>query len=168
MPPYRLQTLLEMRERAKEAAEQAFSEAVREVTRQEKEQQRLEQDLETRKAERRHKVDLYMQEIMARGAGVSGMSSMNRYEQRLKDEEAQVALEIERQKEVVKRAKKVMEEKRMEMAQAAMDLKAIEKHKEKWQKEVKAARAAREELNQEEIGNALHLARTRRERSESE
>ena len=167
MPPYRLQTLMEIRERAKEAAEQVFSEAVREVTRQEKEQQRLEQDLETRKGERKHKVDLYLQEIMARGAGVSGMNSMNRYEQRLKDEEAQVALEIERQKEVVKRAKKVMEEKRQEMAQAAMDLKAIEKHKEKWQKEVKAARDAREELAQEEIGNALHLARTRREHTES-
>lgn len=166
MPPYRLQTLLEMRERAKEAAEQAFSEAVREVARQEKEQQRLEQDLVQRKADRQAKIDAYLQEIMARGAGVSGMNSMNRYEQRLKDEEAQVALEIERQKEVVKRAKKFMEEKRQEMAQAAMDLKAIEKHKEKWQKEVKAARAAREELTQEEIGNALHLARTRREKAE--
>lgn len=161
MPPYRLQTLLEIRQRAKEAAEQAFSEAVREVTRQEQQQQKLEQDLEQRKADRKHKVDLYLQEIMARGAGVSGMNSMNRYEQRLKDEEAQVALEIERQKEVVKRAKKAMEEKRQEMAQAAMDLKAIEKHKEKWLKEVKAARQAREELAQEEIGNALHLARTR-------
>ncbi|HVE84482.1 MAG TPA: flagellar assembly protein FliH [Myxococcales bacterium] len=163
MPPYRLQTLLEIRQRAKEAAEQAFSEAVREVARQEKEQQRLERDLEERKAGRKAKVDLYLQEIMARGAGVSGMNSMNRYELRLKDEEAQVALEIERQKEVVKRAKKAMEEKRQEMAQAAMDLKAIEKHKEKWEKEVKAARQAREELVQEEIGNALHLARTRRE-----
>lgn len=166
MPPYRLQTLLEMRQRAKEAAEQAFSEAVREVARQEQEQKKLEQDLEERKASRQQKVNLYLQEIMARGAGVSGMNSMNRYEQRLKDEEAQVALEIERQKEVVKRAKKAMEEKRQEMAQAAMDLKAIEKHKEKWQKEIKAARQAREELNQEEIGNALHLARTRREQAE--
>jgi hypothetical protein len=168
MPAYRLQTLLEIRARAKEAAEQVFSEAVREVARQEKEQQRLEQDLQDRKSSRKQKIDLYMQEIMARGTGVSGMSSMNRYEQRLKDEEAQVALEIERQKEVVKRAKKVMEEKRQEMAQAAMDLKAIEKHKENWQKAVKAERQAREELNQEEIGNALHLARTRRQQSESE
>jgi len=168
MPAYRLQTLLEIRQRAKEAAEQVFSEAVREVARQEKEQQRLEQDLADRKATRRQRLDLYMQEIMARGAGVSGMNAMNRYEQRLKDEEAQVALEIERQKEVVKRAKKVMEEKRQEMAQAAMDLKAIEKHKENWQKQVKAERQAREEMNQEEIGNALHLARTRREQSESE
>jgi type III secretion system (T3SS) protein YscO len=163
MPAYRLQTLLEIRQRAKEEAEQVFSAAVREVVKQEQEQQRLEQDLETRKSTRKQKIDLYMQEIMARGAGVSGMNSMNRYEQRLKDEEAQVALEIERQKEVVKRAMKVREEKRQEMAQAAMDLKAIEKHKENWQKAVKAERQAREELNQEEIGNALHLARTRRE-----
>jgi YscO-like protein len=165
MPAYRLQTLLEIRQRAKEAAEQVFSEAVREVARQEKEQQRLEQDLENRKATRKQRLDLYLQEVMARGSGVAGMNAMNRYELRLKDEEAQVALEIERQKEVVKRAKKVMEEKRQEMAQAAMDLKAIEKHKENWQKQVKAERQAREEMNQEEIGNALHLARTRREQS---
>jgi hypothetical protein len=161
MPPYRLQTLLEIRQRAKEAAEQAFSEAVREVTKQEKEQKRLEDDLVARKADRKRKVDLYLQEVMAKGTGVAGMNSMNRYEARLKDEEQQVALDIERQKEVVKRAQRVQEEKRLEMVQAAMDLKAIEKHKEKWQKEVKAARDAREELVQEEIGNALHLARSR-------
>jgi hypothetical protein len=161
MPPYRLQTLLEMRQRAKEAAEQAFSEAVREVARQEQEQKRLENDLVQRKADRARKIDEYLKDIMARGTGVSGMNSMSRYEQRLKDEEAQVALEIERQKEVVKQARKVQEERRQEMAQAAMDLKAIEKHKEKWQKQIKAERAAREELVQEEIGNALHLARTR-------
>lgn len=163
MPPYRLQTLLEMRQRAKEAAEQAFSEAVREVARQEQEQKRLENDLAQRKAGRARKIDEFLKDIMAKGTGVAGMNAMSRYEQRLKDEEAQVALEIERQKEIVKQAKKVQEERRQEMAQAAMDLKAIEKHKEKWQKQVKMERAAREEMVQEEIGNALHLARSRRQ-----
>ncbi len=87
---------------------------------------------------------------------------MQRFEERLKDEEAQVALEIERQKEVVKVAEKLVEEKRALMAEAAKELKAIEKHKEKWVAEVKHERDAREELNQEEIGNALYLARTRK------
>jgi hypothetical protein len=56
-----------------------------------------------------------------------------------------------------------VEVKRAEMADAAKEKKAIEKHKDNWKKEVKKERDAKEELNQEEIGNALHLARMRKE-----
>ena len=162
MPQYRLQTLLEMRERAEEAAKEAFSEAMRALAKEQKELKRLEDDLVRRKEERKAKVQAYLAEIMAKGiVGISGMNQMNRYEERLKDEEAQVALDIERQKVAVKEAEQLVETRRMEMAEAAKEKKAIEKHKENWQKEVKKAREAREELNTEEIGNALHLARTR-------
>ncbi|MDQ3263133.1 MAG: flagellar assembly protein FliH [Myxococcota bacterium] len=163
MPEYRLKTLLEMRERAEEEAKERFSEAMRELVREQKEQARLEADLEQRKADRKAKVQAYLAEIMSRGVvGISGMNQMNRYEDRLKDDEAQVALEIERQKEAVKAAERQLETRRQEMAEAAKEKKAIEKHKENWQKEVRKVRDAREELNQEEIGNALHLARTRK------
>ena len=47
------------------------------------------------------------------------------------------------------------------LTEAAKEKKAIEKHKETWAKELKRERDMREELAQEEIGNALHLARTR-------
>ncbi len=164
MPPYRLQTLLEIRQRAEEAAKQAFSEAVQQVAKEKAEQKRLEEDLERRKRERKEKVLAYMQEVMAKGAGAGGLTMMNRYEQRLKDEEAQVAMDIEQQKEVVKAAEKKMEQRRLEMAEAAKEVKAIEKHKEKWQKQVKYDRDMREESVQEEIGSALFLARSRKEK----
>ena len=61
----------------------------------------------------------------------------------------------------MKAAEKAVEEKRMEMAEAAKELKAIQKHKEKWAKELRHQRDLREEAVQEEIGNALFLARTR-------
>ncbi|MDY7225534.1 flagellar assembly protein FliH [Hyalangium rubrum] len=162
MPPYRLQTLMEMRARAKEEAEQAFSEALKALEREKAEQKRLEEDLERRKAERKQKVMAYLNEVMAKGAGINGMNMMSRFEQRLKDEEAQVALDIERQKEVVKVAERTVERKRELMAEAAKELKAIEKHKETWQKQVKHERQQREELNQEEIGSALFQARQRK------
>jgi flagellar export protein FliJ len=162
MPPYRLQVLLEMRERAKEEAEQAFSDAVKALEKEKAEQKRLEEDLARRKAERKQKVLAHMQQVMAKGAGVTGLTNMNRYEDRLKDEEAQVALEIERQKEAVKVAERLVEQKRREMAEAAKELKAIEKHKETWQKQIRAERQAKEELNQEEIGNTLFLMRQRK------
>ncbi len=162
MPPYRLQTLLEMRERAKEEAEQAFSAAIKALEKEKVELKRLEDDLERRKAERKQKVINHLNEVMAKGAGINGFNMMGRFEQRLKDEEAQVALDIERQKEAVKAAERVVEQRRREMAEAAKELKAIEKHKENWQKQVKAERQQREELTQEEIGSALFQARQRK------
>ncbi len=163
MPPYRLQTLLEIRERAKEAAEQAFTDAVQALAKQQAELKRLEADLERRRRERKEKVAAFLQEVLAKGTEAGGLVNMNRFENRLKDDEVQVELNIERQKEAVKGAEKLVESRRQEMAEAAKDLKAIEKHQENWKKEVKHRREQREELVQEEIGNALHLARVREE-----
>jgi flagellar export protein FliJ len=162
MPAYRLQTLLEIRERAEEAAKQAFSQAMQALVKERTQLKKMEEDLERRKRERKAKILAYLDEVMAKGAGVNGLVLMNRYEDRLKDEEAQLALEIERQKDVVKAAERFVEEKRKEMADAAKDLKAIVKHKEKWTKEVRHERDLREESASEEIGNALFLARTRK------
>ena len=159
MPAYRLQTLLEIRERAEEAAKQAFSEAVQALAKAKTELQRLIDDLERRKKERKAKVAAYLDEIMAKGAGAGGMTMLHRFEEKLKDEEAKVALEIERQREVVKEAEALVEQRRLEMAEAAKELKAIEKHKDKWKTEVRRERDHKEELVQEEIGNALFLAR---------
>jgi flagellar export protein FliJ len=162
MPPYRLQALQDIRARAKEEAEQAFSAAIKALEKEKAELQRLVDDLERRKRERKEKVAAYLKEVMAKGAGINGLNMMGRFEERLKDEEAQVALEIQRQQEAVKVAERLVEQRRRQMADAAMELKAIEKHKENWQKQVKYERQQREELNQEEIGNALFLARQRK------
>jgi hypothetical protein len=162
MPAYRLQTLLGIRERKEEEAKQAFAQAVQAVAKAKEEQRRLEEDLEKRKRERKAKVEAYFKEVMEKGVGAGSMTSLSRFEQRLKDEEAQVALEIEKQKGVVKAAERVREQRRLEMAEAAKEKMAIEKHKEKWVKEVRHERDMREELVQEEFGNALFLSRTRK------
>lgn len=162
MAEYRLKALLQIREQAKEAAEQAFAQAQQELNKAKVELKRLEDDLARRKVERKAKVDAYLKEVMAKGVGAGGLAGMNRFEERLKDEEAAVQLEIENQKEIVKQAEALVEQRRAEMAEAAKELKAIEKHKENWAKEVKTIRDKREEMAQEEIGNALHLAKTRK------
>lgn len=163
MPPYRMQALLEIRERAKEQAEQAFAEAQRAVVAERQKQKVMEEDLVRRRSERKARVDAFIKEIMARGTGAGGLQQMGRFEQRLKDEEAALELEIEAQKERVRQAEQLAEQRRAEMAEAAKELKAIEKHKEAWAKQVKEEREKREELVQEEIGSALHLARQRKD-----
>ena len=163
MPAYRLQTVLEIRERAEEEAKQAFSAAAQALAKAQEALKKLEEDLERRKRERKAKVEAHLAEIMAKGStGLSSMTSMNRFEQRLKDEEAELALDIDRQKDEVKSAEELLEQRRAAMADAAKEKKAIEKHKDKWVAEVKKVREDREELAREEIGNALFLARSRK------
>lgn len=162
MSTYRLETLLTIRERAKEAAEQAFAAAIQEMVKEKAKLKELEEDLARRKAERKQKVDAYLKEVLAKGVGANGLSTMNRFEDRLKDEEAQVALEIDSQKERVKVAEKRVETRRGELAEAARDLKALEKHKDAWKKQRKYEREQREDLAGEEIGSALFLARSRK------
>jgi len=164
MPPYRLQALLEIRTKAEDEAKDAFSAAIKESEKEKKQLASMIATLEKMKVERKAKVQAFLQEMTAKGGGISGFQQMGRFEQRLKDEEAQFALEVERQKEVVIQAEKLVEQRRAEMAEAAKEKKAIEKNKEAWAKQVRAERMAKEEMNQEEIGNVLHLQRQRQEK----
>lgn len=164
MPPYRLQALLDIRTKAEDQAKEAFSAAVKAAEREKRRLAELEAALERRRAERKAKVQAFMEEMTHKGGGITGFQQMKRFEDRLKDEEAQAELELEQQRDVVREAEKLVEQRRGEMAEAAMARKAIEKHKETWVKQVRHERQQKEEMNQEEIGNALHLKRTRSEK----
>jgi YscO-like protein len=161
MPPYRLQALLDIRTKAEDAAKEAYSQALKALEAERKKREALEQALRQRQAERKAKVQAFLEEVTQKGGGIGGFQQMNRFEERLKEEEAQAALEIERQGEVVAEAEQLVVQRRAEMAEAAMEKKAIEKHRETWQQQVRHERQQKEELNQEEIGNALHLQRAR-------
>lgn len=165
MPPYRLQALLDIRTKAEDDAKEAFSQAVKASEKEKKQLVTLQQTLERMKVERKAKVQAFLEEMTARGGGINGFQQMGRFEARLKDEEAQQALEVERQKEAVVQADKLVEQRREEMAEAAKEKKAIEKNKEAFLKQVRTERMAKEELNQEEIGNTLHLQRMRAEKN---
>ncbi len=166
MPPYRLQALLEIREKAEKEAKDAFAAAMKELEGEKKKLEGMVQKLEKMKVERKAKVQAFLTEMTQKGGGITGFQQMGRFEQKLKDDEAQQALENERQKEAVAQAEQNVEQKRREMAEAATEKKAIEKHKENWKTEVKKERAMKEELNQEEIGNTLFLQRTRAEKKQ--
>ncbi len=162
MPQYRLQTLLEIRKRAEDEAKNVFAQAQKALSDARAELKRLEDDLERRKRERKAKVDAYLNELLARGKGAMAVQGMGSYEKRLRAEEEEAAQRIVEQQQVVAAAEAEAERKRAELAEAAKELKAIEKHKEKFVKQVKAEREAREEQAGEEIGNALYLARQKR------
>jgi flagellar export protein FliJ len=165
MPAYRLQTLLEMRERAEEAAKQAFSEAVKAFHKEKEILEAMRAELTRRRQERKEKVLAHRMSVLsAKALQANSFEQFECFERRLKEEEAKLELEIGAQEGNVKRAEQRMEQRRLEMAEAAKEKKAIEKHKEQWAKQVRYERQMREELLQEEIGNTLHLQRRRREK----
>jgi flagellar export protein FliJ len=161
MPQYRLQTVLEMREKAEEEAKQAFAAALQVLAAAQAELKRLEEDLARRKRERAQRLQEYLTKALASGSAANAMQAMNRYDVRLRDEEAACAREILQQEATVASRQAEADQARAHFAEMTKEKKAIEKHKEKWDKQVKTERATREEQNQEEIGNALHLARKR-------
>ena len=122
---------------------------------------RMEEDLARRKRERAQRLQEYLQKALSSGSAANAMQAMNRYDGRLRDEEAACAQEILQQEAVVAGKQADADNARSHFAEMTKEKKAIEKHKEKWDKQVKSERATREEQNQEEIGNALHLARKR-------
>jgi flagellar export protein FliJ len=162
VPDYRLQTLLDLRERAEDEAKEALAFALKALADAKLELKRLEDDLEQRKAERARKVKAYLEELMAKGAAASAVQAMGTFEKRLRGEEDEVALQIQHQAKAVEEAEAEAERKRRDLAEAAKEKKAIEKHKEDWADNVKRERDAREEQASEEIGNALFLARRKK------
>jgi flagellar export protein FliJ len=162
MAHYRLQTLLELRASAREAAERALAQAVRDLAVARRRLEDLERDLRQRREARRRKLATFLSEMMERGGGATEFDQMHRFEERLKDEEAQLGLEIDRQNDLVNSAARAVEEKRHEMEETAKELKAIEKHKESWSQQLRLEMEAREERSQEEVGNTLHHLRTRK------
>lgn len=162
MPRYRLQTLVEIRTRAKESAEEVYAQAVKALLAERKTLGQLEEDLRGQRAERKRKARAFLQGVMNKGAGAAGFEQRHRFEERLKEQEAHLALAIARQQEAVERAAAEVEVRRHQMGQAARELRAIQKHQEKWARQARLEQEAREELARDEIAHALHLMRSRK------
>jgi flagellar export protein FliJ len=160
---YRLETLLELRRRAEDEAKNEFAEAQKELAAERSLLQRLQDDLKRREQERRRKMAEYYNELLTKGKDALAMQGIGVYEKRLIAEEVELQERIQRQQQRVAEAEAKAECKRKALAEAAKAVKSIEKHKEKFLKRKKAEREAREDLAGEEIGNALFLARQRKE-----
>jgi len=157
MPPYRLQTLLEIRERKKEAAERELSRTMRELKLAQEKQKDMELELERMIAKRETRRREYMEKAMKGEIAAMEAVNINKYIERLKELEALQQDAIEGQKAVVRQREEDVEEARRALVVATQELKALEKHKEKWIEEVKKERAAKEEEQMDELAQAIYL-----------
>ena len=157
MPDYRLQVLLEMRQRAEKEAQDKLQEEKKRLSAEKKKLQDLkdqkQQMIEARLARR----DELTQKMRSGQMAVKKVQEEYRYLDRMAQEITAMDDVIYRQGEVV-RGQEAEVQRALEMlVEKSKELKAIEKHKEKWQKEVKAERQRIEEDRMEEVGQNIFM-----------
>jgi len=156
---YRLQTLLEIRERAKEEAQRFLAEAMAALKAEQDRLRDLENELERMIARRETKKREYAEKAMRGEMDARSAVAANVYIERLKEQEQLQADSIEAQKGVVAQKTDEVDAARQDLIRADQELKALEKHKEKWAEEVKKERQAKEEIAADEIAQTIHRRR---------
>ncbi len=160
MPPkeeYRLATLLTLRERKKEDAERYLAECNRALKAEKERLLEMEEELERMIAKREAKRREYSEKAMRGEMSAQGAVSANLYIERLKEQEEMQQNAIEGQKGVVAQKEEEVEGARQDLIVANRELKALEKHKEKWEEEIKKERQRKEEDMFDEIAQTGYM-----------
>jgi len=163
-PAYRLQALFDIREKAKEAAEDFYAEKQKELAAEVKKHEAMKQKLRDMVQAREDKKREYTEKLRKGELNVTQIQGNDRHLDRMKQEEAAYQVEIARQGEQVKAKEAEVEDAKQAMLKANQDFKALEKHKEKWEKGVKREAMLKEEDAVEDIAQAQYFARLMAER----
>jgi len=158
MQKYRLQALLTIKQRMKKKAEIALALAIKALLEAKKKLEKLEKEkeeiIEAWKLARKE-----MKSKVATGVMIGEGNVYVNYLRKLKEDEEKKEQEIEDQKGVVEEAETAVKAARKEYIEACKELRVMEKHKELWEKKIKAEISRKEEREMDELGNVIHQLR---------
>lgn len=156
-PPYRLQTLLEIRERKKEAAEQHLGTTMRALQAEEDKLREMEAELQ-RMVQRRVTLRReYMERAMRGEVSAQKAIDTNVYGRRLQELEVDQQEAIAGQKEVILARQGDVDRARAALVVATQELKSLEKHREQWREELRRERARKEDEALDELAQNIFL-----------
>ena len=152
---YRLQALLESKERAKSKAEIALAKAIARLEEaKEKEKKLKEEKAAIRK--RRREARLKLEAELMGGPGVAGAGERHvAFMRGLEEDEIGKDKEIEKQQEVVAACEVACRRARRDYIDAVKELRIMEKHKKLWAKKLKSELERREDEELDEISQML-------------
>ncbi len=156
-PAYRLQVLFEMREKSKLEAEEVYAEKKKLVIIEQKKLDEMKQTLKDMVQARQDRKADYAERTRRGEYTIAQIQGNDRHIEKLKQKEAAYQVEIDRQQERLVEAERVVDEAMALVVRATQDFKALEKHKEKWQKQVKRELAMKEEEQVEDIAQAQYF-----------
>lgn len=162
-PDYRLQTLFQIREKAKGEAEDFYAQRQRELLEQEKILEEMKQKLAGMEKARRDRKADYADRLAAGELKITEVTANDRHIERMKQEELAYSIDIQRQKESLAEYEERVDLAKEAMLKATQDFKALEKHKEKWAEGVKRELRIKEEEAVEDISQAQYFKRMKEE-----
>jgi len=160
-PEYRLQTLLELRERKKDEAEQALGQALAAHKREVDKQKEMQVELERMVARREQRKRDYAEKAMRGEMSAQDVVGANTFIERLKEQEDAQKGAIEAQQAVVAQKLQEVDAARASLLKATQEQKALDKHKEKFVDEWKKEQAAKEEEVMDELAQQIFLRNER-------
>lgn len=156
---YRLEPLLEIKKRAKKQAEIRLAKAIAKLEQEKKKLKKLEQEkqkiIERKKECRRE----FHDKVSAGAAKVQDGSIRVNYLRKLEEDQKEKEQEIEMQKQTIEACETEVKRAKRDYINAANDLRVMEKHKELWRKKVNKELSRLEEVEMDELGNAIHQLR---------
>lgn len=165
-PAYRLQVLFEMREKAKDQAEEVYAEKKKLVVVEQKKLAEMKDELKAMVQRRQDRKAEYAERTRRGEYTINQIQANDRHIEKMKQQEAAYQVEIDRQQERVVEAERVADEAMQLFVKANQEFKALEKHKEKWQKQVRRELMMKEEETVEDIAQAQYFQRLLNEMGE--
>lgn len=152
---YRLETVLDIRRRAKDEAAQIVALRFQQLEQAEAELSRRRMLLQAC-YEQQDQAQKKMYEELDKGIRVQNVVVHKEFLSDLKNKEAELQADVDKQIQAVARAEKEVEKARESLIESARELKSIETHKSNWQTAVRVEENRREQKISDEIGAILH------------
>jgi flagellar export protein FliJ len=158
---FRLQTLFNLRERARKEAQEALFAAQQELRRKQEELDKLKTELSEKVTLRDQRRSQYAEQTASGSSTIHNIHIQERHIYALRDKEERVKVSIEEQNSVVETSQRVAQARHLEMLNANREFKSIEKLKERWAMELKKQVERKEEEATDEISQARHVNQRR-------
>jgi hypothetical protein len=155
LPRYRLQPVLDSKEKRKKEAEKNLGEVRKELARQEQ----ILQEKEAAVVQATQKKDQYtadFQTKLSTGMETGKITAAKAYIEVLKKNIELAKKKVEEQKKVIEEWKKKEHEALLRVTETTKEMKVIEKHKENWAESVKKEIEFKEDQEQEEVAQNLY------------
>lgn len=159
---YRLQPVLDMRDRARQEAAQRVASLRLQVAEAEQELARREQEV----LDCRARQEAARQQMLSEAAGGTEARHMVAYRAHIADLrslEAELQERVTQQEAVLARVRGELDNALVALIEASREVQVIEKHKEGWQEQTRRTEQRREQKLSDEIGSIMHEQRRRGE-----
>jgi hypothetical protein len=153
---YPLQTLFDIRERAKKDSEEAYAKEKQKLNGAEKKLHNMQDQLKSMRDMRAQKRAEYFAAMTSQTVKIEVIKLGERHLEMLLEKEQAYILEIQEQEKIVQEAKERVSQALEAMMKATEEYKVLEKHKEKWSLKQKKQREQKEESESDDMTQARY------------